>query len=44
MPEPSIPVMRRLLEMDFHLYYSRYALKDDKIMMLFGTDIDYRFA
>lgn len=39
MPEPSIPVMRRLLEMDFHLYYSRYALKDNNIMMLFGTDI-----
>ena len=39
MPEPSIPVMRRLLEMDFHLYYSRYALKDNVIMMLFGSDI-----
>ncbi len=39
MPEPSIPVMRRLLEMGFNLYYSRYALKDDKIMMLFGSDI-----
>jgi hypothetical protein len=39
MPEPSIPVMRRLLEMDFHLYYSRYALKDDTIMMLFDSDV-----
>lgn len=39
MAEPSIPVMRRLLEMDFNLYYSRYALKGDNIMMLFGTDI-----
>lgn len=39
MPEPSIPVMRRLLEMDFNLYYSRYALKNDNIMMLFGSDI-----
>ena len=39
MPEPSTPVMRRLLEMDFHLYYSRYALKDNLIMMLFSSDI-----
>jgi hypothetical protein len=39
MTEPSIPVMRRLLEMDFHLYYSRYALKDDTIMMLFDSDV-----
>ena len=39
MTEPSIPVMRRLLEMDFHLYYSRYALKDNTIMMLFDSDV-----
>jgi hypothetical protein len=39
MPEASIPVMRRLLEMDFHLYYSRYALKDNVIMMIFGSDV-----
>lgn len=39
MPDPNIPIMRRLLEMGFNLYYSRYALKDDKIMMLFGSDI-----
>jgi hypothetical protein len=39
MPEPSIPVMRRLLEMDFHLYYSRYALKDNVILMLFDSDV-----
>jgi hypothetical protein len=39
MPDLSIPVMRKLLEMDFHLYYSRYALKNDKIMMLFDSDI-----
>src|SRR4030095_7203374 len=25
MPSPSVPVMRRLLEMNFNLYYSRYA-------------------
>ena len=39
MAEPSIPVMRRLLEMDFHLYYSRYALKDNTILMLFDSDV-----
>ncbi len=26
MPQPSVPVMRRLLEQNFLLYYSRYAL------------------
>ncbi|RYZ46089.1 MAG: hypothetical protein EOO14_24965, partial [Chitinophagaceae bacterium] len=25
MPQPSVPVMRRLLEMNFNLYYTRYA-------------------
>lgn len=40
MPEPSNPVMRRLLEMNFHLYYSRYALKDNKIYLCFDTDIE----
>lgn len=39
MPEPSVPVMRRLLEMNFHLYYSRYALKNDNIVMLFDSDM-----
>ena len=39
MGEPSIPVMRRLLEMDFHLYYSRFALNDKLIMMMFDSDI-----
>lgn len=39
MAEPSIPVMRRLLEMNFHLYYSRYALKDDLIVMRFNTPL-----
>ena len=28
MPQPSVPVMRRLLEMNFNLYYSRYALHE----------------
>jgi len=40
MPQPSVPVMRRLLEMNFNLYYSRYALNEDKIAMLFDSDIE----
>lgn len=39
MAEPSIPVMRRLLEMDFHLYYSRFAMNDKLIMMMFDSEI-----
>lgn len=39
MPEPSVPVMRRLLEMNFHLYYSRYSLHNDRICMRFDSDI-----
>jgi hypothetical protein len=39
MPEPSIPVMRRLLEMNFHLYYSRFSMKDDLICMQFNTPL-----
>ena len=39
MPAPSVPVMRRLLEMNFTLYYSRYAINGDKIYMLFESDI-----
>ena len=31
MAEPSVAVMRRLLEMNFNLYYSRYALDDDRM-------------
>lgn len=40
MPQPSVPVMRRLLEMNFKLYYSRYSLQDDKICMQFSSDIE----
>ena len=40
MPQPSVPVMRRLLEMNFSLYYSRYALHDGKIYMFFDSDIE----
>ena len=39
MPEPGIPVMRRLLEMNFQLYYSRYALHEGSIRMRFDTDL-----
>jgi hypothetical protein len=40
MPQPGVPVMRRLLELNFNLYYSRYALNEDKIAMLFDSDIE----
>lgn len=40
MPQPSVPVMRRLLEMNFNLYYSRYALHEGKIYMFFDSDIE----
>ena len=40
MPQPSVPVMRRLLEMNFNLYYSRYAINDSKLCMLFDSDIE----
>jgi hypothetical protein len=38
MPEPSVPVMRRLLEMNFNLYYSRFALDNDRLCMRFDSD------
>ncbi len=40
MPQPSVPVMRRLLELNFGLYYTRYALNNDKISMLFDSDLE----
>lgn len=40
MPQPSVPVMRRLLEMNFGLYYSRYALSNDELCMRFDTNIE----
>jgi hypothetical protein len=40
MPAPSVPVMRRLLEMNFNLYYSRYAIHQNKITMLFDSDVE----
>jgi hypothetical protein len=32
--------MRRLLEMNFHLYYSRYAIQDEKLCMLMDSSIE----
>jgi hypothetical protein len=39
MPQPSVPVMRRLLEMNFLLYYTRYTLNGDKLTMMFDSDV-----
>lgn len=40
MPQPSVPVMRRLLEMNFSLYYSRFALDNDRLNMRFDSHIE----
>lgn len=40
MKEPSVPVMRRLLEMNFALYYSRYAINENELCMRFDTNIE----
>ena len=40
MPSPNVPVMRRLLEMNFNLYYSRYALTEERLCMRFDSDIE----
>ncbi len=40
MPQPSVPVMRRLLEMNFNLYYSRFALENERLWMRFDSDIE----
>lgn len=40
MVQPSVPVMRRLLEQNFSLYYSRYSLNHEKLTMQFDSDID----
>ncbi len=40
MPQPSVPVMRRLLEMNFNLFYSRYAIDEDNLCMMFDSDIE----
>ncbi len=38
MPHPSVPVMRRLLEMNFNLFYSRFALDNERLCMRFDSD------
>jgi hypothetical protein len=40
MPVASVPVMRRLLEMNFTLYYTRYGVTGEKLCMLFDSDIE----
>lgn len=40
MLQPNVPVMRKLLEMNFSLYYTRYAINGNKISMLFDSDIE----
>lgn len=37
MEKGLIPVMRRLLEMNYSLFYSRYALHETRLCMLFDT-------
>lgn len=39
MPQSSVPVMRRLLEMNFSLYYSRFALDNDRLCMRFDSEV-----
>lgn len=39
MPQPSVPVMRRLLEMNFNLYYSRFAMENDRLCMRFDSEV-----
>jgi hypothetical protein len=40
MPQPSVPVMRRLLEWNFSLYYSRFAMDNDRLCMCFDSDLE----
>lgn len=40
MPQPSVPVMRRLLEMNFNLYYSRFSMDNDRLCMRFDSDAE----
>lgn len=40
MPQPSVPVMRRLLEMNFALNYTRFAVKNDELFMKFDSNIE----
>jgi hypothetical protein len=38
MPQPSIHAMRRLLELNYSLYYSRFALENERLYMRFDSD------
>lgn len=40
MQQPSVPVMRRLLEHNFNLFYSRYGLDEDRVCMCFDTEMN----
>jgi hypothetical protein len=40
MPQPSVPVMRRLLDQNFSLYYCRYALDGERLCMRFDSDLE----
>ncbi|HYE54398.1 MAG TPA: hypothetical protein VD996_06125 [Chitinophagaceae bacterium] len=40
MPRPAVPVMRRLLEMNFNLFYSRFAKDGDRLCMRFDSELD----
>jgi len=40
MPQPSVPVMRRLLEMNFNLYYSRFGLDNERLCIQFDSSIE----
>jgi hypothetical protein len=40
MPQPSVAVMRRLLDQNYALNYTRYALDGDRLCMRFDTDIE----
>lgn len=40
MPQPSVPVMRRLLEMNFNLFYNRFALDNERLCMNFDSEIE----
>lgn len=40
MPQPSVPVMRRLLEMNFNLFYSRFAMDNERLCMRFDSEME----
>ncbi len=39
MPHHSVPVMRRLLEQNYLLFYSRFSLNEKKLVMQFDSEI-----